>query len=170
MMLTRGALVYIDANAIAAAHEVNGWNALRNGFKLTTVQECVDEATRTNREGLSLTGKTEATLKAELEVRPIDDIGRFQLREVLGTGVALDAGERDLIAAARLDPRKAWHLCGPDRASLRALHVLKLLDHMVALEDMLAMVGAATRSLKPNMTTRWLSEKRTKLALGELLI
>jgi hypothetical protein len=170
MKLIRGALVYIDANAIAAAHAVKGWNALRKGFKLATVQECVDEATRPNQAGLTLTGKTAEALKAELEVRPLDDVGRFRLRELLGTPVALDNGERDLIAAARLDPRRPWHLCGPDRATLRALHQLKLLDQMVALEEMLDMVGVGTRNLTPNMTTRWLSEKRTKLALGELLI
>lgn len=48
--------------------------------------------------------------------------------------------------------------------------MLKLLDRMVALEAMLAMVVATTRSLKPNMTARWLSEKRKELALGESLI
>jgi len=170
MKLTRGALVYIDANAIAAAHAVNGWNALRNGFMLVTVTECAEEATRQNRNKLVLTDKTLDALRAELEVRPVDAAARFQLREALGTGVALDDGERDLIAAARLDSRPAWHLCGPDRASLRALHVLNLLDRMVALEEMLTMVGAATQRLTPNMTGRWLSDKRTKLALGESLL
>lgn len=166
MRLTRGALVYIDANAIAAAHAAKGWNALRNGFQLVTVAECVEEATRSDRDGRTLTGKELAVLRAELEIRPVDDVARFRLREALGTGVALDKGERDLVAAARLDPRPAWHLCGPDRASLRALHVLNLLDRMVALEDMLTLVGASTRTLTPNMTARWLSEKRTKLSLG----
>jgi hypothetical protein len=170
MRLIRGALVYIDANSIADAHSANGWNALRNGFHLVTVPLCVEEATRQNKHGVTLTDKSVTALQAELEVRSVDDVARFQLREALGTGVALDDGERDLISAARLDPRRAWHLCGPDRASLRALHVLNLLDRMVSLEEMLALVGASTRTLKPNMTTRWLSEKRTKLALGESLI
>lgn len=170
MRLNRGDIVFIDANAIGAAHAVHVWNALRNGFHLVTVLECAEEVTRPNKAGLTLTGKELESFKAELEIRPVDNIARFRLREALGTGVALDPGERDLVAAAYLETQPIWHLCGPDRATLRALKVLNRLDRMVALEELCVKVGARTAGLQPAMSIRWLSEKRTKLELGDTLI
>lgn len=170
MRLNRGDIVFIDANAIAAAHELNAWNALRQVFQIVTVLECAEEVTRPNRDGQTLTGKELEPFKTEVDIRPVDDVMRFQLREALGTGVALDPGERDLLAAARLEPKPVWHLCGPDRATLRALKVLRLLHRMVALEELCAKVGARITGIAPAMTTRWLSEKRTKLELGDTLI
>ena len=166
-MLKRGERVLIDTNAIGDAHAAKGWNALRQAFKLVTVPECVAEATRPNRAGLVLVEKPAAVLAAELEVIPVDDAMRFRLLEELNNEVALDAGERDLLALALREGRSIWRLCGPDKATLRAMHRIKRLDRMVSLEELLQLAGASIRNLDHNETKAWLSAKRTKLELGD---
>lgn len=166
-MLKRGDRVLIDTNAIGDAHAAKGWNALRQAFKLVTVPECVDEATRPNRAGQVLVDKTAVVLATELEVRPVDDAMRFRLLEMLDGKVALDAGERDLLALALSEGRSIWRLCGPDKATLRAMHRIGRLDRMVSLEELLQLSGANVRNLDHKETKAWLSQKRTKLELGD---
>ncbi len=169
-MLKRGDIVFIDTTAIAAAHKVKSWGAVRNGFKLITAVLCVEEATRPNRSGAVLVDKTSDKLAAEVDARPVDDAMRFNLADRLGDAVALDAGERDLLALVLAGGVKVWCFCGPDKATLRALHYLGWADHMVSLEEMMQLVGCSVKGLEPQQTKRWLEEKRTKLKLGDSLI
>lgn len=166
-MLKRGDRVLMDTNAIGDAHAIKGWNALRKAFKLVTVSECVDEATRPNRAGEVLVDKTATALAAELEVCPVDDAMRFRLLEELNNAVALDAGERDLLALALSEGRSIWRLCGPDKATLRAMYRIRRLDRMVSLEELLHLAGVNTRNLEHKETKAWLSQKRTRLELGD---
>jgi len=166
-MLKRGDQVLIDTNAIGDAHTVKGWNALRQAFHLVTVPVCVEEATRPNRAGHVLVDKTAAVLSTELEVRPVDDAMRFRLLEELGGKVALDAGERDLLALALSEGRSVWRLCGPDKATLRAMYLIGRLDRMVSLEELLQLSGTSGRNLDYKETKDWLSAKRTRLELGD---
>jgi hypothetical protein len=123
-MLKRGDIVFIDTNAIAAAHSVKAWAAIRSAFKLVTALVCTEEVTRPNRYGDVLVEKTAESLAQELEIRIVDDAMRFVLLEKLGEAVALDDGERDLLALAVAQGRGVWCFCGPDKATLRALHCL----------------------------------------------
>ncbi|HVU35338.1 MAG TPA: hypothetical protein VHE61_18015 [Opitutaceae bacterium] len=169
-MPKRGDIVFIDTNAIAAAHRVRVWGAVRNAFHLVTATTCVEEATRPNRAGDVLVDKTADQLTAELDVRAADDAMRFALVERLGDTVVLDPGERDLLALALAAGVRVWWLCGPDKAALRALHCLGWADHMISVEEIAQMAGAPARGLEPQETNRWLAEKRTKLKLGDTLI
>lgn len=169
-MLRRGDIVFIDTTAIAAAHQVKAWGALCHGFRLVTAALCVEEATRPNRFGEMLVSKANEALAAEVETRNVDDAMRFNLMERLGDAVALDAGERDLLALALAEGSRVWCFCGPDKATLRALHYLAWADRMVSLEEMMSLVGHSTKGLEPHQTKRWLEEKRTKLKLGDSLI
>lgn len=169
-MLRRGDIVFIDTTAIAAAHDVKAWAALCHGFKLVTAALCVEEATRPNRFGETLVSKPSEVLAGELDTRPVDDALRFNLIERLGDAIALDAGERDLLALAVAEGSRVWCFCGPDKATLRALHYLGWADRMVSLEEMMSVVGHSAKHLEPQQTKRWLEEKRTKLKLGDSLI
>lgn len=169
-MPKRGDIVFIDTNAIAAAHRVQVWGAVRTAFHLITAGTCVEEATRPNRAGETLVDKTADELAAELDVRMADDAMRFALIERLGDSVVLDPGERDLLALAVAAGLRVWWLCGPDKAALRALHVLGWADHMVSVEEMAHVAGTPARGLEPHETNRWLAAKRTQLKLGDTLI
>jgi hypothetical protein len=169
-MLKRGDIVFIDTNAIAAAHSVKAWAAIRSAFKLITALVCTEEVTRPNRYGDVLVEKTAESLAQELEIRIVDDAMRFVLLEKLGEAVALDAGERDLLALAVAQGRGVWCFCGPDKATLRALHCLGWADRMVSLEQMMRLVGVDAKGLQRSLTQSWLEEKRTILKLGDMQI
>lgn len=169
-MLQRGATVFIDTTAIAAAHAIKGWAALRRGFKLVTVPVCLDEATRPNRDGLVLVNTPRDVLAAELSIAEVTDVMRYELIERLEGVVSLDPGERDLVALAYARRQEIWWLCGPDKATLRALNHLNWVDRMVSLEEGLRAVGCACDALEKVQTKRWLEDKRTKLKLGDTFI
>ncbi len=84
---------------------------------------------------------------------------------------SLNAGEKSLLAAAyALGPTAAWLLCGPDKATLIAVHRLKLAGRMVSLEQLAAGAGQRIRNLEAQYGARWLQQKRTRLELGDEFI
>jgi hypothetical protein len=169
-MPPRGSLVLVDTVAIKAAHELGCWNALRQAYHLETVEKCLEEVIRPDRAGRQLVPRKGAELKTELKVHAVSDLQRTKLLLLLGKQIDLDDGERDLLAHALTLGRKAWWLCGPDKATLRALHRLNLLERMVALETMARAAGHRIVTLGEQHTEQWLKAKRTKLLLGEEFI
>lgn len=162
-----GATVFIDTNAIGAAHRHRCWNALKQRYRLVTVGICLEEATRPNAKGATLTGKTLAALSAEVSCLPVSPAQELELMRTLRGKPALDPGEKALLAAAfALGKTAAWLLCGPDKATLLALHGLGLPDRMVALEELGRAAGHKFAGLEEQYTERWLRARRTDLLLG----
>jgi hypothetical protein len=169
-MPPRGSLVLVDTVAIKAAHALGCWNALRQAYRLETVEKCVEEVTRTDSQGRQLVARPAAELRAEMRIHAVSDTLRAQLLLTVGRRPDLDDGERDLLAHALTLGRKAWWLCGPDKATLKTLHRLNLLERMVSLESMGHEVGHRFARLEEQYTEAWLKAKRTKLLLGEEFI
>lgn len=164
--MKRGDTVFIDTNAIAAAHQFRILAAVRGGVALHTVSECLDEATRPNRRGKVLySGSREDLAAAFATVHSVTDIMRVDLARTLPLGLMLDPGERDLLAAAFASGANCWWLCGPDRAALRALISRGRGMQMVSLERVAGLVGQTRRDLPPQFTERWLQTERARLEL-----
>lgn len=163
MNFAKGSRIFVDTNAIAAACSIGQWNNLCQTFEIETVKKCVEEALRPNRKGEILVGLSEQQLTRGITVHAVDSRMRYEL---LQRGVPdLDDGERDLLAYA-LNEREAWWLCGPDKATMNALHVIGRLDRAVSLEKLLVAYSKKSPPLEPNQTERWLSRLRTELLLG----
>lgn len=167
-MPPRNGIVLVDTNAIKAAHAHGCWNALRRHYRLHSVRECVEEATRPNKRGARLVEREAEALAAELTLGAPDKLAFAALVLAMGNRIDVDAGERALLAYARTLPGNVWWLCGPDKGTVGALHVLGLLDRMVALEALAKGGGQTLRDLPANYTERWLSEQRTRLLLENL--
>jgi hypothetical protein len=165
-MLQRGSRILIDTNAIAGAHRVGCWNAIRNFFRLETADFCIEEAVRKDRYGRQLVNRSAEDLKAELKAHAVSDLHRVTLDLALQGQVDLDAGEYDLLSLAFSLKGEVWWLCGPDKATLRAMHILALLDNMCSLELLARTAGARVGSWEEQYTDIWLSKKRTLLLLG----
>jgi hypothetical protein len=164
-MPPRQSIVLVDTNAIAAAHEYGCWNALRRHYQLHSVRECLDEATRPNKRGARLVARSVPELSSELIVGAPDKLAFAGLVLAIGNRIDVDAGERALLAYARTLPPRVWWLCGPDKGTLGTLHLLGLLDRMVALESLAKNSGHPLHTLPANYTDRWLSDQRTRLLL-----
>lgn len=154
----------MDTNAIAAAVAVNQWNNLKQNYKIETVSKCVEEALRPNRKGQVLVNLPEDKFINGIVVHDVGERMRFELRRL---GVPdLDAGEEDLLAYARTQV-DYWWLCGPDRAAVRALHSIGMLDRSVSLERLIKnyMRKGKLPSFDEVQTEVWLSRFRMQLQL-----
>lgn len=162
----KGSRIFMDTNAIAAAVAVNQWHNLKQNYKVETVRKCVEEALRPNRKGQVLVDMPVEKFVQGIKVHEVDDRLRFALQR---EGVPdLDDGELDLLAYAQ-NQRDYWWLCGPDRAAVRALHVVGKLDYSVSLERLIQ--GFMKKGKAPNLeygqTEAWLSKFRMQLQWGD---
>ena len=156
----------MDTNAIAAAVAVNQWHNLKQNYQIETVRKCVEEALRPNRKGAVLVDLPEDKFTQGVKVHEVDDRLRFVLKS---EGVPdLDDGELDLLAYAKTQ-RDYWWLCGPDRAAVRALHVIGKLDRSVSLERLIQayMKKGKFSGLEYGQTEAWLSKFRMQLEWGD---
>jgi len=169
-MPLRQATILIDTNAIQAAHRCGCWNALQKNFKLETVEHCLEEAIRPSRKGKRLVNRTREDLEKEIHVHAVTDAQRATLLYALQGRVDLDNGERDLLALALSLKTGVWWLCGPDKATLRAMHLLNIIDRMCSLQGLAEETGMKKVKLEEQYTEKWLSSKRTMLQLGMDLI
>ncbi len=81
---------------------------------------------------------------------------------------SLDPGERDLIAYA-LEREDVWLLCSPDKACVRAMNDLNLLDRTISLQELVEKTRIKLLiKLKKQYTKKWLGEFRTNLRLEKL--
>lgn len=169
-MPPRHARVFIDTNAIQAAHRSGCWNALHKSYKLETAAFCLEEALRPNRKGKKLVDRSLDDLKKEVIAHDVTDAQRAVLLHALQGRVDLDDGERDLLSVAVSVKTEAWWLCGPDKATLRAMHLLGILDKMCSVQGLAESTGMRLVKLEEQYTEKWLSSKRTLLLLGGELI
>ena len=167
-MPPRQSVILIDTMAIKAAHDLGCWNAIRNTYALKTVQKCIEEATRVNRNAQQLVRRTEAELAAELLVVDVSPLMQAKVTLEVGERTDLDPGERDLLACALSIGGKSWWLCGPDNGTVNALQLLRLLDRMVSLEALARGAGARLNSPPFHYTEKWLSDHRTQFLLEDL--
>lgn len=155
--------ILLDNNAIGCAVDLCVWNGLLGAYEgqLETVREVEIEA------GTYFRSKNEATtLMATLSRLVIHEVTQQELSDlaVRTQGIALDPGERDLLANA-FGREPSWILCGPDKASIRALVKLDLAHKLISLEKLLQAAGLSTKGLKENQTEVWL--RRT---IGDLTV
>jgi hypothetical protein len=169
-MPSRDARILVDTNAIRAAHQVGCWNAIRKYYKLETADFCIKEAVCPNRTGKRLVNRTAEELRKELHAHAVTDTQRAALAIALQGRVDLDDGELDLLSLANSFKEEIWWLCGPDKATLRAMNLLGILEKMCSLQLLAEGAGAKVKSWEHQYTEKWLSSKRTMLQLGMELI
>lgn len=169
-MPPRDARIFIDTNAIQAAHRSACWNALRKFYKLETASFCLEEAVRSNRNGRKLVDRSIDDLKKEVVAHDVTDAHRAVLLYALQGRVDLDDGERDLLSIAMSFKGDVWWLCGPDKATLRAMYLLGSMDRMCSLQLLARNAGVNNGQLEVQYTEKWLSAKRTILILDGQLI
>ena len=147
--------------AIKLAHDLKCWNAFRHTFRLHSVPKCVEEATRMSKDGAILVRRSADELGAELTLGNVNRLMATTLTLQVGAQADLNEGERHLLAYA-LTLKDAWFLCGPDNGTVRAMHMLSLLDRMVSFEALADVTGQRLKSLPYHFSERWLSNHRTQ--------
>ena len=158
----------MDTNVIIEAWRVDAWRALRGGYALETVEECVIETHTGYQNRRQEQQIDQQALRASLKaVHNVSDAERAAALVRDGEIAMLDEGEKALWShvLARAD---AWVLCGPDKASLRVGVRLNLRDRLIALERLLDDAGFRPKSpLKTAYRQDWLSRTLIELAQRE---
>jgi hypothetical protein len=160
--------VLLDTNAIVEAWRVDAWRALRGGYALETVEECVIE-TQTGYQNRRPEQQIDhGTLLAGLKaVHKVSEAERAAALVRDGEIAMLDEGEKALWAHA-LARSDVWVLCGPDKASLRIGVRLGLRERLVALESLLDDVGFRPKTaLRSAYRRDWLDRALAELAQRE---
>jgi len=165
-MPPRRAKVLVDTNAIEAAHRYGSWNALHKYFQLETAQHCIEEALRPNRKGKRLVNRNRDDLEKEIIAHDVTDADRAVLIYKLQGRVDLDPGEMDLLSIALSIKTGAWWLCGPDKATIRAMHLMGIVDRMCSLQALAETAGAKLNNAEEQFTEKWLSSMRIQLLLN----
>jgi len=80
--------------------------------------------------------------------------------------VDLDPGEMDLLSIALSIKTGAWWLCGPDKATIRAMHLMGIVDRMCSLQALAETAGAKLNNAEEQFTEKWLSSMRIQLLLN----
>ena len=158
----------MDTNVIIEAWRVDAWRALRGGYALETVEECVIETQTGYQNRRPEQQIDQETLLAGLKaVNKISDDERAAALIRDGEIAMLDEGEKALWAHA-LARTDAWVLCGPDKASLRIGVRLGFRDRLVALERLLDDAGFRPKTpLKGVYRQDWLNHTLVELAQRE---
>ncbi len=159
-MPPRNSIILMDAVAIRGAHAADCWNALRQNYRLHSVNLCVEEVTRQNRHRKILVDRPYDELAAELTLGQVTELARTRLKLRVGARIDLDPGETELLAYALTLPTDVWWLCGPDNGTLNALRTLHLFSRMVSLEALARQVGQDCGKLPPQFREQWLADKR----------
>ncbi|MDQ8204213.1 hypothetical protein [Pelagicoccus sp. SDUM812003] len=166
---TRNSIILVDTNAIAAAHKLNCWNALKRSYKLHTVELCIEEATRPNRQGRRLVDRDPDQLKSDFaKVVMVDKKSQAELMLAVGNRNDVDEGERDLLAYAKSLSGNVWWLCGPDNGTVHAMRILRLFERMVSLEAIAQGCGHRFKSLPQNYSEEWLANHRRAFLFDDL--
>jgi hypothetical protein len=106
------------------------------------------------------------TVKRTTKIAEVPAAKQAQVATALPVGLNPDPGERDLLAAALAHPR-AWFICSPDKAAMRAGYALGVLDQFVSLEQLGSIVGMRPAWRQP-FTEKWLTGFKSNLILGIL--
>lgn len=163
--MERGQRILVDTMVIIAAHDLHCWNALIKHFKVETVEQCVIECATGRRMRRDYVPIDDASLRAGIVVNAVDDRMRADLIEKESSASRLDQGEKDLIAFALTQPSIPL-LSTCDKGAITVMHLLKLLNQVVSLEECAELSGMKNLKYSREYKKQWLSDIKWNLQLG----
>jgi len=163
-MLARGSHVFADTNVIIEAHRASCWGALTGAFRMDTVSRCIEELNTGRRRPVQV--DTQA-LAASVQPKVVTPAQVAKLAFLYPESSDLDPGEQELLAFVMDLPADTFFVCSPDKAAIRAAHVLKIIERYVALEDLTDAAGIRA-DLREQYTKRFMAQQRSRLLLEDL--
>ncbi len=167
-MIRPGENVLLDTTAIIEAHRQGVWGSLVKGFRLVTVEKCIEEIDTGNLVAGERLEIDTGRLRMEMTVCKVDDAkmaaavlsseGKLQI---------LHDGEKELLAYATA-VSGIFCISSQDRACVRVGAKMGFLDRFVSLEEMAEAIGRKRLPLPWQYTKKWLSDVRTAFTLEEL--
>ena len=157
-------IVYVDTNVIIEAVRTGCWKSIAQRFAIHTVSTVRDEALKVPAEKSGYVPVDAPAISRHVTVEMVNPADVLSA-SVRASGIlALDAGERDLLAhvAARHDA--AWVVTTADKAAVKTACALGLESKLVSLEE-LAEASGSKPKLHEWHLKRWLSKVRSEFLL-----
>jgi hypothetical protein len=157
-------IVYVDTNVIIEAVRTGCWKSIAQRFAIHTVATVRDEALKVPAEKSGYVPVDAPAISRHVTVEMVNPADVLSA-SVRASGIlALDAGERDLLAhvAARHDA--AWVVTTADKAAVKTACALGLESKLVSLEE-LAEASGSKPKLHEWHLKRWLSKVRSEFLL-----
>lgn len=168
-MLGPGSLCFLDTMVIIECFRLNVWSGLANHYSFESVEKVVEE-TQTgflNRRDCETPNYDQVRKGFHRIVEPPKrDIAQLQLS--YPSAATIDDGEKMLLShiQARMEGEKEFFICCSDKAAIRTIHEMNILDSLVSLEELIEKAGLRLREpLRRNHTRMWLEGFRTDLRL-----
>lgn len=160
-------IVYVDTNVIIEATRTGCWKSIAQRFAIHTVETVRDEALKVPTDKtnyVSVDGESISRHVTVESVSPADVL----LASVKTPGIlALDAGERDLLAHVAARCGSAWIVTTADKAAVKSACALGLDSKLVSLEE-LAEASGSKPKLNEWYLKRWLGKVRSEFLLDHI--
>ena len=167
-MLASGAIVLVDSMIVIEAVRTRCWNAITGMLRVVTVGECAAELRSGEHTSPGYVPVGENDIE-RMEVVPVPDAAAVTFRLKHPKADGLDPAERELLAHA-LDRNDVFFISSCDKAVVRTVHDMGLLDQLVSLEAVATATGARPGPrLKVQHTETRMSEWRTAVRLGSYI-
>ena len=163
----KGQRVLLDTMVIIEAHRVGCWSSLLNWFKLETVERCIIECASGNKARAGYVPLDAEKLKTEMTVHEVSQTMRTELATKGGSMIGVHDGERDLLSYALTQPPIPL-VCCVDKAAIRLAHRLKMLERLIALDEMAHEAGNRKQGYARQYTKAWLAEFKMAVIMGVL--
>jgi len=169
MQIKRDDIIFLDTNAIIEAERAGILKALTGNFnKLSTVNKCVQELDNGDKADPDYIQVDTKFISEKFSLKTVTQKEIAELLLKLDNEIALDPGEKELLAHVNRQTIKIFFICSPDRACIKAANKLGLLDKVISLEDLTDASGIKKVNLRNHFSKRWLSARKTDIALGIL--
>ena len=169
MQIKRDDIIFLDTNVIIEAERSGILKTLTGYFKnLTTVEKCLqelDEGDKSDPEYIRVDTKF---LAEKLSIRSVSQRELAELLLKLNNEIALDTGEKELLAHINSHSLSLYFICSPDKACIRASDKLGLIDKVVSLEDLAESSGLNKAKLLHHFSKQWLNKFKTDLLLEKI--
>ena len=160
-------VIYVDTNVIIEATRTGCWKAILNKFDVRTVETVKKEALTVPADKSHYVPIDADLIANHVGVEKVGDAAVLMASTRASGIVALDAGERDLLAHVAAKTKDAWLISTADRAAVKTACELKLDGRLISLEELATQCGQKPK-LKDWFQKKWLSNVRSQFLLDSL--
>ncbi len=157
-------IIYVDTNVIIEATRTGCWKAILHRFDVRTVETVKKEALKVPADKSHYVEINTELIARHVGVEKVGDTDVLVASTRASSIVALDAGERDLLAHVAAKSEDAWILTTADRAAVKTACELKLEARLRSLEELAASCGQKPK-LKAWFQKKWLGKVRSEFLL-----
>jgi len=158
-------VVYADTNVFIEATRTQCLAAMLDRYDVRTVEEVRKEAASGNARNKSYVKVDLMIFETKIKTESVSDKQILNASLKADNLMALDKGERDLLAWCAAQTKDVWLLTTADKAAVKAACGLGFADRLRSLEELAQQCGLSP-ALNNWFTKKWLSGVKTEFLLG----